>query len=104
MLVTYVPEGTVEQVKRALFDAGAGRIGNYSECCFSLKGQGQFLANEGANPAIGELHVPSYVDEIRLEMVLEKACVKAVINALKASHPYEEPAYHLLNTVDVETL
>lgn len=104
ILIAYVPNQSVDSVKEALFDAGAGRLGNYSKCCFSTQGVGQFLPNEAANPAIGECQQLTYIDEVRLEMVVMKESVKAVIQALKAAHPYEEPAYHLLANVDVESL
>lgn len=104
ILVTYVPEQSAEAVKKALFIAGAGQLGDYSQCCFSTKGIGQFLPNDCATPAIGKPQQLSYVDELRLEMVVVAESVKSVIQALKASHPYEEPAYHLLKTIDVDSL
>jgi dinuclear metal center YbgI/SA1388 family protein len=94
-LVTFVPEKDVEKVSRAMFDAGAGRIGNYSACSFRLNGTGTFFGEEGTNPAVGESGKLERVDEIRIETVVPVASVSDVVRALRASHPYEEPAFDL---------
>jgi hypothetical protein len=90
----YVPENAKEKVKQALFTAGAGRIGQYDQCCFEFKGTGQFRALKGANPHIGEINQVEYVTEYKLEMVCEATYLTAVVNAIKANHPYETPAFH----------
>jgi hypothetical protein len=92
-ICVYVPELSVETVKQALFDAGAGRIGNYDSCCWQTAGTGQFRPLENSNPAIGSLNRVELVNEIKIELVCEAEYVKAAINAMKQSHPYEEPAY-----------
>lgn len=92
----YVPEASLEVVKQALFDAGAGRIGNYDSCCWQAKGEGQFRPLAGSKPALGALDRIERVAEYRVEMVCEAALLGAVIAALKASHPYEEPAYDVV--------
>jgi len=94
-LVFYVPDSHLEQVKTAVFAAGAGRIGNYDQCCWQTKGTGQFRPLEGSNPAIGSTGTLEKVDEWKVELVLEESCAPAVVSALKAAHPYETPAYHL---------
>ena len=94
-LVTFVPEEAVEKVSRAMFDAGAGRIGNYSSCSFKLKGTGTFFGEAGTNPAVGQSGRLEEAAEIRLETVVPIAKVAAVIEALRKSHPYEEPAFDL---------
>jgi hypothetical protein len=89
----YVPEKSVENVKQALFDAGAGRIGNYDSCCRQTQGIGQFRPLQNSNPAIGSLNEVEHVREIKIELVCEDALVKQAIQAMKEIHPYEEPAF-----------
>ncbi len=89
----YVPEKSVETVKQALFDAGAGRIGNYDSCCWQTDGSGQFRPLAGSNPAIGSQGEVEYVREVKVEMVCADEFVAGVVRALKDSHPYEEPAF-----------
>ena len=100
----YVPEAQLEQVKEALFAAGAGRIGNYDRCCWQTLGQGQFRPLEGSNPFIGEPGQLERVAEYRVEMVCEEAHIRAVIAALKDAHPYEEPAWDLVELVTEDNL
>ncbi len=94
-LVTFVPEKDVEDVGRALFAAGAGRIGQYSSCSFRSPGTGTFFGEEGTNPAVGQSGKLERADEIRLETVVPISKIDAVIRALRESHPYEEPAFDL---------
>jgi len=94
-LVTFVPIEAVDKVGRAMFDAGAGRIGNYSSCSFRVPGTGTFFGGEGARPAVGQTGRLEKVDEVRLETVVPIGSAEAVIRALRANHPYEEPAFDL---------
>ncbi|HXE51500.1 MAG TPA: Nif3-like dinuclear metal center hexameric protein [Tepidisphaeraceae bacterium] len=94
-LVTFVPESAVEKVSRALFDAGAGRIGQYSWCSFRSAGTGTFFGEEGSNPTIGQSGRLERAPEIRLETVVAISRLGAVIDGLRQSHPYEEPAFDL---------
>ncbi|MDZ4666642.1 MAG: Nif3-like dinuclear metal center hexameric protein [bacterium] len=94
-LVTFVPESHFELVQNALFEAGAGQIGNYSECAFSLLGEGSFKANLEANPFIGKVGERHLEKERRLELILPNHLSAAVVFALKKAHPYEEAAYDL---------
>ena len=94
-LVVFVPIEAVEKVSRALFEAGAGRIGDYSSCSFRCAGTGTFFGEAGSAPAVGQSGRLEKVDEIRLETVVPIDGVDAVIRALRASHPYEEPAFDL---------
>ncbi len=94
-ICVFVPENVVETVKKALFDAGAGRIGNYDYCCWQTMGLGQFRPLENSTPNVGTLNEIEKVSEIKLELVCEDALVKQAIAAMKQSHPYEEPAYHV---------
>jgi hypothetical protein len=95
-LCVYIPEDHLETVKRALFDAGAGRIGSYSDCCWQVLGTGQFRPGEGSDPFLGERGRVEQVQEYRVEMVCAEEAVEAVVAALRATHPYEEPAFDLL--------
>ena len=94
-LCIYIPETHVEPVKQALFAAGAGRIGDYDACCWQVKGTGQFRPLEGSQPFIGEAGKVEQVAEYRVEMVCADECVDAALAALRAAHPYEEPAFDL---------
>jgi hypothetical protein len=92
-ICVYVPENSVEKVKQALFDAGAGRIGNYDSCCWQTAGTGQFRPLEGSNPAIGSLNEVEHVHEVKVELVCADDLIRQAILAIKESHPYEEPAF-----------
>lgn len=96
----FVPEADLESVKGALFAAGAGRQGEYQECCWQTLGTGQFRPIGNANPAIGSIGQLEKVSEWRVEMICEPGKVKSVIAALMAAHPYEEVAYDLVQLVD----
>jgi hypothetical protein len=99
-ICVYVPENSVETVKQALFDAGAGRIGNYDSCCWQTEGVGQFRPLSGSNPAIGTLDLVEHVAEIKIELVCEGELVEGAVRAMKAAHPYEEPAYDVFLLAD----
>lgn len=92
-ICVYIPENSVEKVKQALFEAGAGRIGNYDSCCWQTTGVGQFRPLENSNPAIGSINQLERVNEIKVELVCADELVEQAIAAMKQSHPYEEPAY-----------
>jgi hypothetical protein len=99
-ICVFVPETAVEQVKQAMFKAGAGKIGDYDSCCWQTSGQGQFRPLEGSSPFIGEQNRTETVDEFRVEMVCEDELVKNVVAAMKKNHPYEEPAYDVWKLED----
>lgn len=92
-LVFYVPESHLEAVKSALYEAGAGRIGDYDQCCWQVRGTGQFRPLAGSKPFLGEESQLVSVMEYRVEMVFESHLLGAVGRALVGAHPYEEPAY-----------
>lgn len=92
-LVFFVPEAECEFVKSAVFSAGGGKIGSYDQCSWQVLGEGQFRPLGGSNPAIGKVGEREYVSEYRVETVCDDAHIKAAVEALKVSHPYEEPAY-----------
>ena len=92
-LVTFVPEAYAGTVRNALFNAGAGSIGNYDSCSYNLQGEGSFRAREGCTPfcgTVGDVHVEK---EVRIETVLPAFRKASVTRALLSAHPYEEPAY-----------
>ncbi|MFO7704606.1 MAG: YqfO family protein [Halopseudomonas sp.] len=92
-LCFYVPESHLEAVKQAIFATGAGCIGDYDQCCWQIKGQGQFRPLAGSQPFIGGLGVLETVDEYRVEMVCADERISAAVAALRGTHPYEEPAF-----------
>lgn len=92
-LVFFVPESHLEQVKQAVFAAGAGRIGDYDSCCWQTLGQGQFRPLQGSNPYLGQQGEVETVEEYRVEMVCADKLIGAAVKALVDAHPYEEPAY-----------
>lgn len=92
-----VPHSHVEQVKAAVFAAGAGAIGNYQQCSFEWEGRGQFEAQDGANPTLGQVGQLHREPEVRVEFVAEAGRRQAIGAALVAAHPYEEPAYDVFS-------
>jgi len=93
----YVPLKDAELLRNALFAAGAGQIGNYSECSFNLEGYGTYLAGEGANPSLGEIGSRHTEPEARVEVVFPAWLEGQVLKAMKENHPYEEVAYDLVS-------
>ena len=102
VLVVYVPVGDTDALLDALFAAGAGTVGDYRECAFVTRGTGQFRPVAGATPTIGTVGDLEKVSENRVELVLDRALRADVVVALRAAHPYEEPAFHVLETADVD--
>lgn len=91
--VVMVPEGSADQVTEAMFRAGAGAIGDYRDCMWSVVGTGQFLPVDGADPTIGAVGDLTRVDEERVELVAPRGLRARVLTALRSAHPYEEPAF-----------
>ena len=94
-LVTYVPVGGAAGLIDALAAAGAGALGDYTSCAWTVDGSGQFLPGPGARPTVGVVGELTHVRETRIEMVLPRSRRDAVVRALRAAHPYEEPAFTL---------
>ena len=92
----FVPENDVDIVKNALFEAGAGRIGNYDSCSWQILGTGQFRGLKESKPTVGNAGEITRVSEYKVELVCEKMYLKEAIKALRESHPYEEPAYDVI--------
>ncbi|WP_273567776.1 Nif3-like dinuclear metal center hexameric protein [Maribacter halichondriae] len=94
-LTTYVPEKDAEKLKKALFAAGAGNIGNYSNCSFTSEGVGSYKAGKNANPLKGEIGKTHYEKEIQINVTYYKASESKIMNAIFKAHPYEEVAYEI---------
>ncbi len=99
-LTVFIPEEALEQVKSALFAAGAGKIGNYEQCCWQVQGVGQFMPLIGSKPHIGKHDSLEAVNEWRVEMVVATAMIDNVIHALQQAHPYETPAYDVIEVLN----
>jgi dinuclear metal center YbgI/SA1388 family protein len=95
-LITFVPHEHTEKVRTALFEAGAGNIGNYDACSFNLEGFGTFRANEQANPFVGNAGKIHSEPEIRIEVIFPEFLRNKILGALLKSHPYEEPAFDFI--------
>ena len=100
-IVVFVPESHADIVRRAMGDAGAGKIGNYSYCSFSTKGIGRFTPEIGAKPMIGSIGTYEKVDEERIEFLCERANLEKVISAMKKVHPYDEVAFDVCSVEDL---
>jgi hypothetical protein len=94
-LAFFVPASHVDEVKNAVFAAGAGRIGAYDHCAWQVLGQGQFRPLDGSQPFIGQSGQVEYVQEWKVELVVADELIREVVAALKHSHPYETPAYEV---------
>ena len=95
-LVGFVPDDDADLVRKALFAAGAGVIGEYEHCSWSVGGQGTFFGREGTEPAAGTAGRDETVDELRLEVVFPRRLRRRVVGAYVAAHPYEEPAFDVV--------
>lgn len=96
-LITFVPQGSLLEVRNTLFKAGAGSIGNYENCSFQSSGMGSFKGNEKSNPHIGEKNEFKIVEETKLEVIFERPLQSKILNELMKIHPYEEVAYEVYN-------
>ena len=99
-LVVFVPREALDPVREALFEAGAGRIGDYTRCSWYTQGTGTFRGGEGTDPSVGESGREERVAELRLETVYPVELEAHVIAALRKAHPYEEPAFDLYELLE----
>ncbi len=99
-LVVFVPPDALDRVRDALFAAGAGRIGDYERCSWYTEGTGTFFGGEGTDPSVGSAGREERVSELRLETVYPLDREADVVRALRAAHPYEEPAFDLYPLAD----
>jgi dinuclear metal center YbgI/SA1388 family protein len=102
-VTVYVPVAEADRVREALAGAGAGQIGDYDGASFSTPGEGRFRPLAGAAPVVGEVGRPEVVPEVRIEAVLSRARRTSVVAAMLAAHPYEEPAYDVVELADPRT-
>lgn len=103
-IVVFVPKTHTDIVRTAMGDAGAGKIGNYSHCSYSVDGVGRYKPMEGAKPFIGTVGKFEEVEEERIECVCDKAKAKEVIAAMRKVHPYEEVAFDIYPLLTEEEL
>lgn len=101
-IIVTIPIESVNEVRNAICEAGAGIIGNYTYCSMSIKCIGTFKPNDKANPYIGENNKMEFVEEEKLEVVCDVNNVKNVILKLREIHPYEEPAIDIIPLLDEE--
>jgi hypothetical protein len=94
-LVVFVPREALDHLREALFEAGAGRIGDYERCSWYTEGTGTFLGGEETTPSVGQPGREQRVAELRLETVYPAEREVEVVEALRRAHPYEEPAFDL---------
>jgi len=100
VLVFYSPLDATEAVLAAVFAAGAGVVGDYTECAWVVAGTGRFRPARGTTPTIGSVGDLEHVPEHRVEVTFPSALRREVVAALRAAHPYEEPAFHVIETAD----
>ena len=99
-LVWFVPEEALDATRDAVFDAGAGRIGDYERCSWYAAGTGTFFGRETASPTLGKRGREESVAELRVETVVPAERLETVVDALRGAHPYEEPAYDVYPLLD----
>ncbi|KAB5539281.1 GTP cyclohydrolase 1 type 2/Nif3 [Coniochaeta sp. 2T2.1] len=103
-LVFHVPTTHLAATKAAVFSAGAGKFpgpGNYTECCFTVLGKGQFRPGDAANPHLGKVGELEEVQEASVDTIcVGEDCVRKAVEALKRAHPYEEPSYSVFRMED----
>lgn len=96
LLSFLAPETHLDAIKSAIFTVGAGSIGNYKHCAWQTLGEGQFMPLAGSNAYIGEVNKLEKVSEYKVEIICTKEQIKNAVAAMKAAHPYETPAYHVV--------
>ena len=99
-LVVFVPAEALDRVRDAVFDAGAGRIGDYERCSWYTEGTGTFLGGASSSPSVGQPGREQRLAELRLETVYPSVRETEVVSALREAHPYEEPAFDLYVLAD----
>ena len=104
LIITTAPEAAVEAVLDAIASAGGGVIGAYTHCAFTNAGVGRFKPSAEANPHVGTKEEINAVDEVRIETFCERSRAKAVVAAIRAAHPYEEPVIYLVPLLPEEDL
>ena len=103
-IVVFSPSEATEQVIDAMSEAGAGQIGNYDRCAYQVSGVGTFRPQQGADPYLGKVGEITQTKEDRIEMVFRRQHLSSVVESLRRTHPYEEPAYDVIELVDTERI
>ncbi len=103
-IVTFVPTKDADKVRQAFGDAGAGALGDYSHCSYSVIGKGRNLPGQNADPHIGEPGKFEVIEEERIEVICPRNKTKQVIEAMKAVHPYEEVAFDIIPLLELDEL
>lgn len=103
-IVTFAPLENADTIRQALGEAGAGKIGEYSFCSYSVVGKGRFIPSEIAQPHIGSANSPEIVEEERIEVVCDRKDAKQAIAAMRRVHPYEEVAFDIYPLINEEQL
>ncbi len=101
LICFYAPPSHVEQIKQAMFAAGAGKLGHYSSCAWQTLGEGEFMPLTGSQPYKGCVNQTEKAAEYKVEMICEQQYLFNVISVMKREHPYEMPAYQVIKTEDV---
>ncbi len=104
LITVTVPKENAEELRKAIFDAGAGVIGDYTHCTTNSITKGTFIPEEGANPYIGEKDKLEVVEEVIIETVCDIKILKQVLKRLREVHPYEEPVINIIPLIDEENL
>lgn len=104
MIVVTVPEEHVEVVLNAIAEAGGGQVGDYTHCAFTNRGTGRFKPSAAANPHVGEVGAINAEPEVRVETFCQRSVGKAVVRAIRAAHPYEEPAIYIVPLLSEDDL
>jgi hypothetical protein len=100
-IVVFVPETHAGSVRQAMGDVGAGQLGTYTHCTFSLKGTGRFIPQEGSDPHDGDIGVMNVVEEVRVEADCDRSQLNEVVAAVKDAHPYEEVPIDVYQKEDI---
>lgn len=103
-IITTAPSKEADKIRKALGEAGAGSIGDYRYCSFSITDKGRFMSTEQADPHIGEANKLEVVEEEQIEVICERHKAKQVIAALRKAHPYEEPVVDIVPLLNEEDL
>ena len=103
-LIIGVPEPQADEIRKVLGENGAGKVGNYTFCSFSIKGTGRFLPMDGANPAIGKLGELEEVAEEQIQTVCYKKDLVKIVKAVREAHPYEDPPIEFWPIEDWKTI
>lgn len=104
VIVTSVPAGEGDAVRKAVGETGAGSVGDYTFCSYSYAGTGRFLPGKGADPEVGEKGKVNIVPEERIEVVCDRAVARKAVAAIRRVHPYEVPVITIYEVVEEEEL